>query len=257
MSETAPSLANRLLPLAALAAIAYGGICLLMYLLQRQLLYYPTPATGEPAQRLARADGSQIHYAARPRDGERAVLYLGGNAEDAGAAVRGLAAIFPDQAVYGLHYRGYAGSAGEPSEDALREDASAWFAHLQRHHPRITLVGRSLGTALAVRLAAEHPVERLVLVTPYDSIVQVAAGHYPWLPARWLVRDRFEAWKDAPHVRAPTLLLLAEHDTVTPPARGQELHRHFAPGVAVLRTLPGTDHGSIAAHPDYPRALQQ
>jgi uncharacterized protein len=240
-----------LMTLMLLAALAYAGICVLMFAMQRHLLFHPTPATGEPVQRLPRADGGHIFYAEHARPGERAVLYLGGNAEDPTPVVRSLAQAFPEHAVYGLHYRGYAGSDGEPSEEALREDASAWLAHLQQRHRRITLIGRSLGTGVAVRLAAEQAIERLVLVTPYDSIAAVAAGHYPWLPARWLVRDRFDAWKDAAHVQVPTLLLVAEHDTVTPPAHGHALHRHFLPGIAQLRTLPGTDHNSIVAHPDY------
>jgi len=246
-----------MLRIGGLLALVYAGLCGAMYAAQRQLLFHPTPANGEPVQRLARTDGGHIHYAEHARPGEHAVLYFGGNAEDPSGAVRALVQAFPGHAVYGLHYRGYAGSVGEPSEQALREDAAAWFAHLQRRHPRITLIGRSLGTALAVRLAAGNEVERLVLVTPYDSIAAVAASHYPWLPARWLVRDRFEAWRDAAQVRAPTLLLLAEQDGVTPLHHGHALHRHFAPGVARLRTLPGTDHNSIAAHPDYLSSLRQ
>ena len=248
--------ARRLAGAALLAALIYVGLCLLMFAAQRRLLFHPTEASAEAVQRLPRPGGGDILYAAHPRPGERAVLYLAGNSEDPGPVVRLLARAFPEHAVYGLHYRGYGGSAGEPSEDALREDAAAWFAHLQRQHPRITLIGRSLGTGVAVRLAAAQLIERLVLVTPYDSIAAVAARHYPWLPARWLVRDRFEAWKDAPRVRAPTLLLLAEHDTVTPPDHGLALYRHFQPGVAQLRTLAGTDHNSVVAHPDYLRLLQ-
>ena len=241
---------------ALVGALVYAGLCLLMFAAQRRLLFHPTAASAEAVQHLPRTGAGDILYAAHLRPGDRAVLYLGGNSEDPGPVVRLLARAFPGHAVYGLHYRGYGGSAGEPSEDALREDAAAWFAHLQRQHPRITLIGRSLGTGVALRLAAGQPVERVVLVTPYDSIAAVAAGHYPWLPARWLVRDRFEAWKDAPRVQAPTLLLLAEQDTVIPPAHGQALYRHFPPGVAQLRTLAGTDHNSIVTHPDYLGLLQ-
>ncbi len=242
---------------AVLAVLVYIGLCALMFAAQRRLLYHPTAATTEAVQQLLRADGGDILYAAHPRPGDRAVLYLPGNSEDPGPVVRQLAQAFPGHAVYGLHYRGYGGSTGEPSEDALREDAAAWFAHLQQRHPHITLIGRSLGTGVAVRLAAGPAVERLVLVTPYDSVAAVAATHYPWLPARWLVRDRFEAWKDAARVQAPTLLLLAEHDAVTPRANGLALYGHFPPGIAQLRTLAGTDHNSIVAHPDYLGLLGQ
>jgi pimeloyl-ACP methyl ester carboxylesterase len=250
---------GRLVTATLLVLLAYASICLLMFAVQRHLLFHPTAPTGAPAQRLLRADGGHMLYAEHARPGGRAVLYLGGNAEDPTPVVHTLAQAFPDHAVYGLHYRGYAGSAGAPSEDALREDAAAWLAHLRQRHPRITLIGRSLGTAIAVRLAAEQAqnIERLVLVTPYDSIAAVAASHYPWLPARWLVRDRFDAWKDATRVRSPTLLLLAEHDMVIPPAHGHALHRHFPAGIAQLRTLPGTDHNNIVAHPDYLGLLRQ
>ena len=247
---------RRAAALAWRVALAYVGLCALMFALQRHLLFHPTAASAEAVQHLPRADGGEIFYAAAARPADRAVLYLPGNAEDPGPVVRTLAGIFPDHAVYGLHYRGYAGSSGEPSEEALRSDAAAWLAQLRQRHPHITLIGRSLGSGVAVRLASEQPVDRMVLVTPYDSILEVAAGHYPWLPTRWLLRDRFEAWKDAARVRTPTLLLVAANDTVIPPARGQALYRHFLPGVAQLHTLAGTDHGNIVGHPDFMRLLQ-
>jgi pimeloyl-ACP methyl ester carboxylesterase len=242
---------------AGFALAAYVGLCALMFFLQRQLMYFPTPATGDPHTTLLRSDGTPLHYAEQRRDGPQALLYFGGNAEDVTPAVHQLARAFPGHAVAGLHYRGYAGSPGQPSEAALHDDAALLLRHLRQRHPRITLIGRSLGSALAVRLAAEHEIERLLLVTPYDSIAAIAGVHYPWLPVQLLLRDRFEAWRDAPRVRAPTLLLLAEHDRVTPPAHGHALHRHFAPGVARVTTLPGTGHNSIGAHPGYLPALQR
>lgn len=237
-------------------AVFYVALCALMYGVQRHLLFHPTPATAAPFATLARADGTLLRYAEHRRDGEHALLYFGGNAENPSGTVRRLAQAFPGHAVYGLHYRGYAGSDGAPSEAALRADAVAWFTHLRARHPRLTLVGRSLGSGLALRLAAEHGAERLVLVTPYDSIATIAAGRYPWLPVDLLLRDRFDAWHDAPRVQTPTLLLLAEHDEVIPPASSRALLRHFRPGIATLRVMAGTDHNSIGVHPDYLAALR-
>ncbi|NRF70850.1 hypothetical protein HLB44_27980 [Aquincola sp. S2] len=237
------------------AVVVYAALCLLMFLMQRSLLYYPTPPSAAPQARL-QANGIELRFAERPRAGPRALLYFGGNAEDPSHSLPELAAAFPDDAIYALHYRGYAGSPGTPSEAALHADAQALFDALQRRHAQITLIGRSLGSGLALRLAAERPVERVVLVTPYDSISAIAARHYPWLPVRWLLQDRYEAWRDAPRVKAPTLLLLASDDTLIPRQHGEALSRHFAPGIATVRVLAGTDHDSIGADPAYWRALQ-
>jgi uncharacterized protein len=237
------------------ALLAYGALCLLMLLMQRSLLYFPTPPSPRPHATL-HANGIALRYAELPRAGGQALLYLGGNAEDPSHSLPGFAEAFAGHAVYGLHYRGYAGSEGTPGEDALHADALALFDALRHRHPRITVVGRSLGTALAVRLAAQRPVEHLVLITPYDSIAAVAARHYPWLPVRWLLRDRYEAWRDAPRVRAPALLLLAADDTLIPPPHGQALAAHFAPGVATVRVLPGVDHNNIGDAPAFWQSLQ-
>ena len=82
---------------------------------------------------------------------------------------------------------------------------------------------------------------RLVLVTPYDSLQEIAAGLYPWMPVRWLLRDKYESWRYAPRVRAPTVLIEAEHDEVIPRASTRQLLERFAPGVASLVVVPGAE----------------
>lgn len=247
-------MARMLAWLIALAALSYGGACAAMFLLQRSLLYHPTPPSTRPAETLA-VEGAVLRYAVlRPNSPESdpaALLYLGGNAEDPSYSLQELAASFEGYALYALHYRGYGGSSGTPSEAALQADALALLDRLRERHPRITLVGRSLGSGIAVRLAAERPVERLVLVTPYDSMTAVAARHYPWLPVRWLLTERYESWREAPRVKAPTVLLAAAGDTLIPPTHAEALLRHFRPGVATLHVLAGTDHNNVQQHPDY------
>jgi pimeloyl-ACP methyl ester carboxylesterase len=254
------SMGRSLLSLLALATLAYAVLCLAMFLLQRSLLYFPTPPSPGPAETLL-VDGIELRIAIRapavsPAATPPALLYLGGNAEDPAYSLPALARAFPEHALYGLHYRGYGGSGGTPSESALQADALVLLDRLRERHARVTLVGRSLGSGIAVRLAAERPVERLVLVTPYDSITAVAGGHYPWLPVRWLARDRYESWRHAARVNAPTVLLVASNDTLIPRARSDALLRHFAPGVATLHVLAGTDHNNVQDHPDYPRLMR-
>ena len=247
--------------------IAYGALCMLMWLKQRSLMYAPTPAQAHHANAptlQVPAQGSDVPAATlrlalrAPADaapGAPALIYFGGNAEDVSASLPGLAQAFPGHAIHGLHYRGYSGSSGSPTEAALHADALALYDQVQRLHPQITLVGRSLGSGIAVRLATLRPVQRLVLVTPYHSLREVAERSYPYLPVRWLLKDGYEAWRDAPRVTAPTRLLLAGQDRLIPPEHGQALAREFRPGIASVRVLDQAGHNDIAEFADYPALL--
>src|SRR5581483_3606208 len=108
--------------------------------------------------------------------------------------------------------RGYGGSSGKASEAALFEDGLTLFDEVQKAHPQVEVVGRSLGSGVAVYVASLRPAARLVLVTPYDSIAEIGARQFPFVPVKWLLLDRFESWKYAPQVTAPTLIIAAEHD---------------------------------------------
>lgn len=116
---------------------------------------------------LERADAT-LRISARPHDGPGAVVYFGGNAEDVAWTVPELAGAFPDRAIYALHYRGYGGSSGRPAEAALRDDARALFRLVHSRHPDVIVVGRSLGSSLAIQLAAEEPVTRLAMISPFE-----------------------------------------------------------------------------------------
>lgn len=241
-----------------LALIAlYLFACLGLYLLQRSLIFFPQPRRGlDDTLFTMQLDDAQLNLTARRLATSRAVLYFGGNAEDVSASLAPLAGAFPGHALYLLHYRGYGGSSGTPSEAAIFADALVVFDQLRGAHPDITVIGRSLGSGPALRLASVRPVARLVLVTPYDSIAELAAQQFPWFPVRWLLRDKFDSWRYAPAVKAPTTLVLAERDEVIPAARSDALFPHFASGVARTIVIPGAGHNTISEHPDYLRALQ-
>jgi pimeloyl-ACP methyl ester carboxylesterase len=199
---------------------------------------------------------SDIRVTVRPHAGPKALLYFGGNAEDVSVNLASFAHAFPDYAIYLLHYRGYGGSAGKPIEAALHADARALFDKVHQDHPQIALVGRSLGSGVAVRLAAERPASRLVLVTPYDSIAAIAAAQFPYFPVRWLLTDKFESTRHAPAVRVPTLIVRAEHDEVIPRASTERLHASFAAGVATQVVIRGAGHNSISESAQYLDAMR-
>jgi len=242
--------------LLAIAVGVYVGACAVFLVAQRSFIYLPTAATPlhDTALELAVAD-ARLRVSARPLDGPRAVLYFGGNAEDVAFTVPELARALPDRAVYALHYRGYSGSSGRPTEAALRGDARAAFALVHARHPDVLVVGRSLGSSLAIQLAAEQPVSRLVLVTPFESILAIARRVAPLLPMRLLLRDPYESWRYAPRVTCPTLLLVAARDELVPPADTARLLAAFRPGVATLRSIAGADHNSLSAAPEFWEAL--
>jgi fermentation-respiration switch protein FrsA (DUF1100 family) len=229
---------------AAWLALGYGAICLLMGASQRSFLYFPQPAA-DPTHHLAlQVAGTKVLVAHRPHSGPRALIYFGGNAEDVSLTRAELAALLPSTALYLLHYRGYGGSQGSPSEAAIRADAQALYALVAQRHSAITVVGRSLGTGPAVHLAATQPIERLVLLVPFDSLLAVARGAMPWLPVNLLLQDRWDAAAEAPRVRAPTTIVAAANDTVVPVRHAKALHRAFQPGVAELVVEPDLEHNS-------------
>ncbi len=155
-----------------------------------------------------------------------------------------------------LHYRGYGGSTGHPSEGAISSDAIALFKNVHAKHSQIAVIGRSLGSGVAIRLAGETPASRLILITPYDSIEEIAAAEYPYLPVRWLLLDRYESWKYAPGIAIPTTLIAAQNDEVIPRASTEKLFARFPSGVASMRVIEGVGHNDIGAKSEYITAIQ-
>jgi hypothetical protein len=164
-------------------------------------------------------------------------------------------AAFPDREIVMLHYRGYGGSTGRPTEQALADDAAGLFDKVHAEHPDVIAIGRSLGTGVAVRLASTRPVSRLVLVTPYDSLLEIAARQFPAFPVRWLLIDKYESWRYVPRISAPTLILAAERDEVIPAASSEGLRSRFPAAQVRYVVIPGASHNTISDDPAYVRLL--
>jgi len=235
----------------------YLLICLVLFFIQRSLIYFPVPtqATSVDKMTLQLAEAS-IQVSVRPHESGRALIYFGGNAEDVSQALAPFSQAFPDYALYMLHYRGYGGSSSEPTETALHADAKALFEKVYAEHKTIIVVGRSLGSGVAVRLAATQPVHRLILITPYDSMETVAKVRFPFLPISLLLQDTFDSARYAPLIRVPTLLLMAENDELIPRHSTLALFNAFSPGVARLESIARVGHNSISQHPGYMAILQ-
>jgi pimeloyl-ACP methyl ester carboxylesterase len=238
--------------------LVYLAGCGVIANMQRSLIYHPQPAVPvKGGDTLVVESGTErLLVTTREHDGKKAVIYFGGNAEQVELALPALSEAFPDRAIYLMHYRGYGGSTGQPTEEGLEADGLALFDSVSARHPLTSVIGRSLGTGIAIRVAAKRPAASLVLITPYYSIEDLAERQFPFLPVRWILLDKYESWRIAPLVHAPTLVVEAEDDEVIPRASTEALLGRFGPGVARLQVLSGTGHNTISMSPLYVESLK-
>ena len=248
------------------AVTIYCAVCVLMYIMQRSLLYFPTaPAVNisEKAVTFHNGEVSLQGWVLNPGH-SKAIVYFAGNAEQIEHNIAFFKRNFADISVYLVNYRGYGNSSGQPTEAGLFSDALAIYDQIKTHHPDITVMGRSLGTAVATYLAANRAVSHLILVTPFDSIVNVAQQNYPLLPVSLLLKDKYESWKLTKQINSQTstkvLIVIAELDRIVPPAHAKQLLSHFNEGKTdgnsiSVATITGAQHNNIAAYPAYLQAI--
>jgi fermentation-respiration switch protein FrsA (DUF1100 family) len=221
------------------AVLAAGVYCLVVGLLtwqQRRFLYEPDThrpdlsVAGVPeahAMTVHTRDGLDLLAWMIPPadDTQPVVLYLHGNGGNIGYRAHEFATVRRfGWGILMLEYRGYGGNAGTPTETGLYEDARAAYAALRTlgiPAGRILLWGESLGTGVAVHLAAEHQVGAVLLEAPYTSIAAIARKRFPFVPIDLLLRDRFDLIGRIGSVRAPVLVMTGGRDNVIPPAMGR------------------------------------
>lgn len=242
------------------ALVLFGGFVAFMYVAQRSLMYFPETLRTAPADAgfaeaqevlLDTADGERVIVWHVPPRGERPViLYFHGNGASLRYRVDRFRALTADgTGLIALSYRGYGGSTGSPTEEGLIADARAAYAFASARYPaeRIVLFGESLGTAVAVALAAERPVGKLILQAPFTSAADIGAAVYPILPVRLLMKDQFRSDLRIGKVKAPLLILHGARDGVVPLAFGERLHAMANEPKRMVR-LPRGDHNDLDSH---------
>lgn len=250
-------------------AILLGTVLLLpavLYTMQDSLIFLPPPAPAalpraayiEPVK-VPVGEGlvlsGWLAGASAPAAGRRApvVIYFGGNAEEV-SYMAGMAPNVEPSLLLVVNYRGYGGNPGSPGERALFADALAlydWAAARPDVDPgRIVLMGRSLGSGMAVHVAAERKPAGVVLVTPYDSIRDVAQSMYPTVPVSALLRHPFDSLARAPSIDTPMLALAAGRDQVIPPHHARRLFEAWR-GPKQWHEIAAADHDGISSAPDY------
>jgi pimeloyl-ACP methyl ester carboxylesterase len=253
------SIKRILIMLAVALSILYVSACILLFAKQRSFLYFPT-ALSEPRGAtvvFVESEGERLRILNRPADSTNAIILFGGNAEDVTDYLDSFAAAVPKENLFLVNYRGYGGSTGTPSEAGLLVDAVAVYDHVHASFPNVSVVGRSLGTGVAIYLASVRRVDKLILITPYDSIGNVAKKHFPIFPVDLLLEDKFDSSSRVKDVTAKTLVLIAENDRTIPRENTDALVRLFPAGQIVVKTLPGTTHTSITLGNEYAELISQ
>jgi len=254
-----------------LLLLAYLLVMVVMMFLEESLIFFPIryPQGDWQPYGLSfedaffeAADGTRIHGWYVPHDAPRAVvLYCHGNAGNITHRAEILRVLHDHVGVSVLifDYRGYGRSAGKPNEPGVLADARAartWLANREAiPQSEIVLMGRSLGAAVAVDLAASGGARALVLESAFSSMPDVAAQHYPWLPVRWLMRTRFDAAAQIASYHGPLLQSHGDSDTIVPIESGRRLFRAANQPKQFL-TLPGLDHNDFSPRTYYDRLAE-
>jgi fermentation-respiration switch protein FrsA (DUF1100 family) len=243
---------------AIVLAAGYVAGLVLLYVKQRDMLFpIPTVVRQAPAAAgfpeaeehvLTTADGEKVivwHVPAKP--GRFVVLFFPGNGDFLAGRVSRFKGITADgTGLIALSYRGYAGSTGAPSELGLLQDAEAAYAFATaRYDPqRIIAWGFSLGTGVAVAVASEHPVGKLILEAPYTSTVDVAASLFRFVPVRLLMRDQFRSDQRIARVAVPLLIMHGTNDPAIPITFGEQLFALAREPKKLVR-FPGGGHENL------------
>ena len=242
----------------SIAVMAYAGFCVFIYASQRNAIYYPTPEVHVPdvADMRLESDGETLKiWRLAHADGPNAIIYFGGNAEDVSGNIPEFRSIFPQHNVYLVNYRGYGGSTGAPSEVSLYKDALTVFDKIVSRYTDISVIGRSLGSGVATYLAAQRDIDKLILVTPFDSIENVAKKALPIVPVSLLLKDKFDSAGRVTEIDAPVLVVIAENDEVIPRRHSDALAEAFPESQVTVEVIPDTGHNTISMSPRYANVL--
>jgi fermentation-respiration switch protein FrsA (DUF1100 family) len=244
--------------------VLIAALVLVVWLAQRSLIYFPDGQAGSPAAaglpqaepvRYTTSDGLDLEgwfVPAREPSADRAIIVFNGNAGNrahraviaASFSARGYATLLVD-------YRGYGGNPGLPSEQGLYRDARAALKYLLARPDinlaRIVYFGESLGAAVALELAVDHPPAALILRSPFSSMASVGARHYPFLPVRWLLRDRYPSIDRVARLTCPLLVIAGDSDRIIPFDESDRLYE-AAPEPKQIVVLKGADHNSEAMY---------
>jgi alpha-beta hydrolase superfamily lysophospholipase len=241
--------------------VIYFCLCLLAYIFQEKLLFFPTRIDESFSYLKDYRDNEiiikhrnvELHGWLINPDKSTLIIYYGGNAEEVSLNIDDFVNNL-DCTVLLINYRGYGRSNGSPSQKNLFADALYVYDYvvneIEQKYDRIILFGRSLGAGIAIYLASERKVDRMILISPYDSIVNVAKGHYPILPVKMLLRHPFNSMSYIRNVHVPILVIAAEKDDIIPYKHTKNLVDQLGERCSEV-VIKGAEHNDVHLKPLY------
>jgi uncharacterized protein len=257
-----------------LVLAAAGAVFGMIYIFQERLIFYPQGLSGEEAEQLAAndeeveemafqsRDGTILHgwllQASEEKDDGGLLIYYGGNGEELSGQIPGMKENLPEWSVLLVNYRGYGKNEGSPREGKLYEDALEIFDETKKRYPdkQVVLMGRSIGTAVALKTAAEREVEGMILVSPFDSLNEVAKLHYPFLPIDILLRYSFDSRNRIEEINAPILAMAGGEDGIIPEERTLRLLQEYE-GTLHYERISRGGHNDLHFYPIFWDAIRE
>jgi len=243
-------------------------ILFLLYLFQEKLIFYPQKISKGTLNYIRSSHNNIEDLTLQMKDGTRLrgwfvknihngkskmIIYFGGNAEEVSWMIDE-ANRFKGWSAALMNYRGYGLSDGKPGEKRLFSDALEIFDYFSSRKDvdsrEIVIMGRSIGTGIAVYLVRSRSAAGVILVSPFDSLSSVAQEIFPFLPVRLILKHKFDSVNMAPYIKTPSLVLIASDDKVIPPWHSKKLAEKWG-GKIEIREIGGADHNTISDREEY------
>ncbi len=249
---------NFLITFIKLLLLAYITFGVVLFINQRDLLYAPTDKMKHVFNEVIfHNDKESINVIVVNNNKERAILYFGGNGDTVARSAFAFDKFFSEYTVYLVNYRGYGGSSGEPTEKGIYSDALTIFDQIKAKHSNISVLGRSLGSAVATYIASKREFDKLVLITPCDSAQSMAQERFPIYPMSILLKDKYDSVSRVKDIEENTLVLIAEKDSVITMKHSQNLIDAFPAAKVEVESIENTGHNNILQDERYYHVLQR
>lgn len=236
----------------------YLLVGLLLFVFQRNFIYLPTPRIDHPYEQISfKNEEESIEVIVLNKNKDKAIMYFGGNGESVVYNGDDFRKNFPNHTVYMVNYRGYGGSSGSPGERAIYADAVHIFEKINETHSGISIIGRSMGSGIATYLAATQNVDKLVLVTPFDSMQSIAQGKILIYPMALLLKDKYDSLGRVEAIKAEILLIIAGKDEIIPRKNSMRLANAFPQSRITVKTVGKSGHNNLASFAEYHTLLAQ
>ncbi len=230
----------------------YIGLGALLFAFQRDFLYFPTRKIDHYfSEKVFKNDNHSINVIVINEGKKEAILYFGGNGDSVAYSAFLFAKKFKSQAIYLVNYPGYGGSSGTPTEEGIYSDALFIFDKLKSTHSNISIMGRSLGSGVATYVASKRDIDKLILITPFDSIENVAQDRFLIYPMSMLLEDKYDSIGRVKDIKAQTLVIISEDDEVVSFESSMNLVEAFDPSLVTYEVIKGATHNDIFHHEKY------